>query len=300
LLTSTLTKGFRYIGEADSRSASASNAYASLWDRGNDAVAELVRLETVRRKAMDDFNSDALLAGEPHGELADVFVPIYLLTRYQIEAAAKWIGGTDYSYQQVGSGVRWNYIRPKLQTESLLVPSNVLQALVPKAGNYRKTRESFGSNLGVITDPVAMAEVLSRHIVAQLLTPERLNRVSQAYMEDSQQLSVVQLIDKLAGASLYQDLPSGQGLAMQMRVNTVVIDSLLATYHSPKTAPEVKAQLAARVDYIIKQLKRRGNRGSDYQSAHYDWLFQGITKGMTDPTYRLITKPVDLPPGSPI
>lgn len=312
LLTSTLTKGFRYIGEADSRSASASNAYASLWDRGNDAVAELVRLETVRRKAIEDFNSDALLADEPHGELADVFVPIYLLTRYQIEAAAKWIGGTDYSYQQVGSGVRWNYIRPKmqlaaldallasLQTESLLVPSHVLQALVPKAGNYRKTRESFGSNLGVITDPVAMAEVLSRHIVTQLLTPERLNRVSQAYMEDSQQLSVVQLIDKLAGASLYQDLPSGQGLAMQMRVNTVVIDSLLATYHSPKTAPEVKAQLAARVDYIIKQLKRRSNRGSDYQSAHYDWLFQGVTKGMTDPTYRLITKPMDLPPGSPI
>ncbi|MDG4869116.1 zinc-dependent metalloprotease, partial [Guyparkeria sp. 1SP6A2] len=102
LLTSTLTKGFRYIGEADSRSVSASNAYASLWDRGNDAVAELVRLETVRRKAIDDFNSDALLADDPHGELADVFVPIYLLTRYQIDAEAKWIGGTDYSYQQVG------------------------------------------------------------------------------------------------------------------------------------------------------------------------------------------------------
>ncbi|MEZ8186509.1 zinc-dependent metalloprotease [Shewanella sp. 5S214] len=312
LLTSTLTKGFRYIGEADSRSVSASNAYASLWDRGNDAVAELVRLETVRRKAIDDFNSDALLADEPHGELADAFVPIYLLTRYQIDAAAKWIGGTDYSYQQVGAGVRWNYIRPEmqfaaldtlltsLQTKSLLVPSNVLQALVPKAGNYAKTRESFGSNLGVITDPAAMAEVMSRHVVTQLLAPERLNRVSQGYMGDSQQLSVVKLVDKLVGATLYQDLPSGQGLAEQMRVNTVVIDGLLATYHNPKTAPEVKAQLAARVDYIIKQLKRRSNRGSDYQSAHYDWLFQGITKGMDDSSYRLITKPVDMPPGSPI
>ncbi|WP_350431791.1 zinc-dependent metalloprotease [Shewanella sp. H8] len=312
LLTSTISKGFRYIGESDSRSASASNAYASLWDRGNDAVAELVRLETVRRKAIDDFNSDALLAGEPNGELADVFVPIYMLTRFQITAAAKWIGGTDYSYQQVGAGVRWNYVRPKmqlaavdallasLQTESLLVPNNVLQALVPKAGNYRKTRESFGSNLGVITDPVAMGEVMSRHIVSQLLAPERLNRVSQEYMEDSQQLSVVKLIDKLAAATLYQDLPSGQGLALQMRVNTVVVDSLLAAYHNPTTAPEVKAQLAARVDYIIKQLKRRSNRGSDYQSAHYDWLFQGITKGMDDATYRLITKPIEMPPGSPI
>jgi len=312
LLTSTLGQGLRYIGDADAQGVSASNAYASVWDRGNDAVAELERLEIVRRKAIEAFNSDALLAGEPHGELADVFVPIYLLTRYQIAAAAKWIGGTDYSYQQVGAGVRWSYIRPKMQgaaldallaslhNSSLLVPRNVLHALVPKAGNYRKTRESFGSNLGVITDPVAMGEVMSRHIVSQLLAPERLNRVSQAYMGDSQQLSVVTLIDKLAGASLYQDLPSGQGLALQMRVNTVVVDGLLAAYHHPNTAPEVKAQLGARMDYILKQLKRRSSRGSDYQSAHYDWLHKGITLGLTDPEYHLIAKPIPMPPGSPI
>ncbi|GGP46658.1 zinc-dependent metalloprotease [Shewanella saliphila] len=312
LLASTLESGFRYIGEADSRQASASHAYASLWDRGNDAVAELQRLETVRLKAITEFNSDALLAGDPKGELADVFVPIYLLTRYQIEAAAKWIGGADYSYQQVGSGVRWSYVPPKmqlaaldtllnsLQSRSLVIPTNVVQALVPKAGNYRKTRESFGSNLGVVSDPATMAEMLSRHIVSVILTPERLNRVNQAYMEDSTQLSVVKLIDKLAAASLYQDLPNGSELAIQMRVNTVVVDAMLAAYHDEKTAPEVKAQLVARFDYIVKQLKRRSNRGSDYQSAHYDWLYKGIVKGLEQPEFTLISKPVAMPPGSPI
>ncbi|MCT8987788.1 zinc-dependent metalloprotease [Shewanella phaeophyticola] len=312
LLASTLESGFRYIGEADSRQASASHAYASLWDRGNDAVAELKRLETVRLKAIAEFNSDALLATEPKGELADVFVPIYLLTRYQIEAAVKWIGGADYSYQQVGSGVRWSYVPPKmqlaaldtllnsLQSRSLVIPTNVVQALVPKAGNYRKTRESFGSNLGVVSDPATMAEMLSRHIVSVILTPERLNRVNQAYMEDSTQLSVVKLIDKLAAASLYQDLPNGSELAIQMRVNTVVVDAMLAAYHDEKTAPEVKAQLVARFDYIVKQLKRRSNRGSDYQSAHYDWLYKGIMKGVEQPEFRLISQPVAMPPGSPI
>ncbi|GGP47715.1 periplasmic metalloprotease [Shewanella algicola] len=312
LLASTLEGGFRYIGEADSRQASASHAYASLWDRGNDAVAELQRLETVRLKAIAEFNSDALLATDPKGELADVFVPIYLLTRYQIEAAAKWIGGADYSYQQVGSGVRWSYLPPKmqlaaldtllssLQSRSLVIPTNVVQALVPKAGNYRKTRESFGSNLGVISDPATMAEMLSRHIVRVILTPERLNRVNQAYMEDSSQLSVVKLIDKLAAASLYQDLPNGSELVVQMRVNTVVVDAMLAAYRDVKTTPEVKAQLAARFDYIVKQLKRRSNRGSDYQSAHYDWLYKGIMKGLEQPEFTLISKPVAMPPGSPI
>lgn len=312
LLASTLEKGFRYIGEADSRSESASHAYASLWDRGNDAVAELLRLEAVRLKAINEFNSDALLTGEPNGELANVFVPMYLLTRYQIEAAAKWIGGSDYSYQQVGAGVRWSYVPPKMQIEaleallqslqssSLAIPTNVLQTLVPKAGNYRKTRESFSSNLGVLSDPVTMAEMLSRHITGLILTPERLNRVNQAYMEDSSQLSVVTLIDKLVGKSLYQDLPNGRELAVQMRVNAVVVDAMLAAYRHPNTAPEVQAQLAARFDYIVKQLKRRSNRGSDYQSAHYDWLYKGIINGLAHPEFTLIKKPALMPPGSPI
>ncbi|GGB46488.1 zinc-dependent metalloprotease [Shewanella inventionis] len=312
LLASSLEKGFRYIGEADSRQASASHAYASLWDRGNDAVAELLRLESVRLKALNEFNSDALLTGEPNGELADVVVPIYLLTRYQIEAAAKWIGGTDYSYQQVGSGVRWSYVAPKkqfdaldgllgsLQSSSLIMPANVLQVLVPKAGNYRKTRESFSSKLGVVIDPVTMAEMMSRHITTLLLTPERLNRVNQAYMEDRSQLSVVKLIDKLVAKSLYQELPNGRELAIQMRVNAVVVDAMLAAYHNVKTAPEVQAQLAARFDYIVKQLKRRSNRGSDYQSAHYDWLHKGIVTGLDNAKFRLINEPATMPPGSPI
>ena len=312
LLASALAQGFRYIGEADSRRGSASHVYASLWDRGNDAVAELLRLESVRLKAINEFNSDALLPGEPNGELADVFVPIYLLTRYQLEAAAKWIGGTEYSYQQVGAGVRWSYVPPNmqvaaldallgsLQSRSLAIPPKVIESLVPKAGNYRKSREGFTSNLGVVIDPVTMAEMMSRHIVTLILTPERLNRVNQAYMEDSAQLSVVTLIDKLVGKSVYQDLPNGRELAIQMRVNAVVIDALLAAYHAPNTAPEVKAQLAARFDFIVKQLKRRSNRGSDYQSAHYDWLHKGIVHGVMHPEFRLINTPAPIPPGSPI
>ncbi|WP_418358096.1 MULTISPECIES: zinc-dependent metalloprotease [Shewanella] len=312
LLASALAQGFRYIGEADSRRGSASHVYASLWDRGNDAVAELLRLESVRLKAINEFNSDALLPGEPNGELADVFVPIYLLTRYQLEAAAKWIGGTEYSYQQVGAGVRWSYVPPNmqvaaldallgsLQSRSLAIPPKVIESLVPKAGNYRKSRESFTSNLGVVIDPVTMAEMMSRHIATLILTPERLNRVNQAYMEDSAQLSVVTLIDKLVGKSVYQDLPNGRELAIQMRVNAVVIDALLAAYHAPNTAPEVKAQLVARFDFIVKQLKRRSNRGSDYQSAHYDWLHKGIVHGVMHPEFRLINTPAPIPPGSPI
>ncbi|MBE8167172.1 MAG: DUF5117 domain-containing protein, partial [Shewanella sp.] len=97
-IESALMQGLRYIGESDSRSQDASQIYASLWDNGSDAVAELVRLGKVRRAAIEGFNHRALLGDQPLGELSDAFVPIYLLTRFQINAAAKLIGGANYSF----------------------------------------------------------------------------------------------------------------------------------------------------------------------------------------------------------
>ncbi|ABV89012.1 zinc-dependent metalloprotease [Shewanella pealeana] len=305
-------QGLRYIGEADSRSAGASNAYASLWDNGNDPVAELTRLGEVRAKAIADFSADALLAEQPQGELQDAFVPIYLLTRFQIAAAAKMIGGTTYDYGDGVDSKSWHYVAPAMQLQALeallatlspdelAVEESLEQVLVPKAGNYYKTRESFDSGLGVITDPLGMAEVLSRLTLTQIYAPERMNRVNQAYLSDKEQLSVSKLTDKVLASTVFSDIPTGPELGVWMRVNTVTIDSLLAAYHAPKTRPEVKAQLAERLAYTVKQLKRKVKRVSAYEAAHYAWLQQGIEKGLKDAKYKLITQPLALPPGSPI
>lgn len=305
-------QGLRYIGEADSRNAGASNAYASLWDNGNDPVAELVRLGEVRAKAIADFSVEALLIEQPQGELQDAFVPIYLLTRFQIAAAAKMLGGTDYSYSDGVDGMSWHYVAPAIQQqaleallatlspEALTVDEKLQELLVPKAGNYYKTRESFDSGLGVITDPLGMAEVLSRLTLTQIYTPERINRVNQAYLSDKEQLSVTKLTDKVLATTLFSDIPTGSELGVWMRVNTVTIDSMLAALHEPKTRPEVKAQLAERLTYTVKQLKRKVKRVSAYEAAHFAWLQQGIELGLKDAKHKLIAKPLALPPGSPI
>ena len=305
-------QALRYIGEADSRSAGASNAYASLWDNGSDPVAELTRLGEVRAKAIADFSAAALLAEQPQGELQDAFVPIYLLTRFQIAAAAKMIGGTTYDYGDGAESKTWHYVAPAVQLQALeallatlspaelAVNENLEQVLVPKAGNYYKTRESFDSGLGVITDPLGMAEVLSRLTVSQIYAPERINRVNQAYLSDKEQLSVTKLTDKVLAATLFSDIPTGPELGVWMRVNAVTLDSLLTAYHDDKTRPEVKAQLAERLAYTVKQLKRKVKRVSSYEAAHYAWLQQGIEQGLKDAKAKLITKPLVLPPGSPI
>ncbi|MFV7784945.1 zinc-dependent metalloprotease [Shewanella marisflavi] len=312
LMQAVERQGLRYIGEADSRSADASQAYASLWDNGKDPVAELSRLAKVREAAINDFSDSALLSEQPYGELRDALVPIYLLTRYQITAAAKFIGGTDYSYSMQEGGRTWHYMAPELQknaletllqgldAEALVLPPKVIDALVPKSGNYRATRESFDGATGVVIDPLGMAEVLSRHTCQQLLRPSRLNRVNQGYFADKEQLSVVTLVNKLLGKTLFADAPTWASQGVWMRVNAVVLDTLLASYHDQASSPEVKAQLAGRLAFAEKQLSRLVKRSSDYESAHYQWLLEGIEKGLKDAKFKLIDKPLAMPPGSPI
>jgi hypothetical protein len=312
LLAEVAKQGLRYIGEVDSRQKDASQAYASLWDRGDDSIGQLVLLDNIRTKAIEGFSRAALLPDEPLGELADAFAPIYLLTRYQIEAVAKFIGGTDYSYLSAGEGRRWSYIAPPLQLSalegllktldaaSLTVPQALLDSLVPKAGNYPTTRESFDSGLGAINDPLGMAEVLSRHTLDLLLMPKRLNRVSQAAMADNEQLSVAKLLDKLFAATLYQEDKLGLIEGVWMRVNAVLIDQVLATLHDPDTSAEVKAVMSDRLQFVIKQLKAKANRANANRAAHYHWLLQGLSAGLNDANVQLIPKPLILPPGAPI
>jgi hypothetical protein len=312
LLANAARQGLRYIGEADAREPDASHAYASLWDNGGDPVAELIRLNEVRSKAIGEFSALALLPDEPWGELSDAFVPIYLLTRYQITAAAKLIGGADYSYQQDEVSKRWHYVAPSVQfsaldvllqglsPSALTVPQTLTDTLVPKSGNYQRSRESFDSGLGVVTDPLGMAEVLARHTTQRLLAPRRLNRVNQGYLSDREQLSVTTLIDKLLAATLYSDNHSGLEIGVWMRVNAVTLDSLLASLHHADTAPEVKALIDERLHYTVQQLARRQSRVDAYQAAHFNWLAKGIEAALTDADARLLPKPLPMPPGSPI
>ncbi|MGI2261619.1 zinc-dependent metalloprotease [Shewanella sp. GXUN23E] len=303
--------GLRYIGESDSRDPGAAHAYASLWDNGDDPVAELNRLAQVRAAAIDNFNGQALLSEQPSGELADLFVPIYLLTRYQITAAAKVLGGVDYSFQQ-GNGGSWHYLAPEtqeaaldallaqLQPQALVIPSQVQEQLVPKSGNYGRTRESFPSNLGAVVDSMAMAEVMSRHILTVMLQSERLNRISQASLQDREQMTIRKLLDRLVGQTLYREPAQGAEQAVWMRANAVIIDAMLAALHQDATIAAAKADIKAKLREVEEQLQRRAKRSSDTLSAHYQYLADGINAGLEDSSKRLIAKPLPMPPGSPI
>jgi hypothetical protein len=58
----------------------------------------------VRAAALRRFGEKNIREGAPLATIEDVLVPIYMLHRYQVEAASKLIGGMDYTFALRGDG----------------------------------------------------------------------------------------------------------------------------------------------------------------------------------------------------
>ena len=87
-----------FIKDDDARPVSAAHPLASVWDSGADPVATLRHEIEVRRIALERFGLRNLRTGEPLSSLEEKLLPLYLHHRYQLEAAAKSIGGLYYTY----------------------------------------------------------------------------------------------------------------------------------------------------------------------------------------------------------
>ena len=69
----------------------------SVWDAGTDPIAMLKHEMEVRRIALSQFGLENIPVGTPLSSLEEMLVPLYLHHRYQLEAAAKSIGGVDFT-----------------------------------------------------------------------------------------------------------------------------------------------------------------------------------------------------------
>ena len=91
--------------------------------------------------------------------------------RYQIEAAAKIIGGLNYSYALRGDGQlvtamlqsdhqleSLDALLQTMQPEFLTLNESLLKLIPPRASGRGKTRESFKSRTGLTFDAISLAE----------------------------------------------------------------------------------------------------------------------------------------------
>src|SRR5256885_2113168 len=104
ILLGAYTRGLRYQTDQDAMPSGSCSTVAHLWDSGANAIDELTRIMEVRAAALKNFGENNIREGTPLATLEDVLVPLYMLHRYQVEAASKFVGGMDYTFTLRGDG----------------------------------------------------------------------------------------------------------------------------------------------------------------------------------------------------
>jgi hypothetical protein len=303
--------GLYYIGDEDSRPAGSAHPHAHLWDNGADAAEELTRILKIRRAALARFGENAIPAGTPLAKLEDTLVPLYLMHRYQTEAAAKEIGGLDYRFQLRGDGQsNAAIVEPKeqmkavravlntLSVDTLALPESLLKLFPPRPPGFEASLESLPSKTGVTFDPVAAAESAADLTLALLFNPQRDARIVEFNARLGKgSLSLGDLIDAALAATQapHPRIPGSEdGLTSSVRsaIYARTVEALLTLAVDPKASVAVRAI----VDAKLGEIKRRADPTSPLEA----YLSHRIQNFQTEPSKFVPAAPVKAPPGMPI
>lgn len=276
VMTAGLEQGLRFVPDQDARAPDASHPLGSLWDDGADPVAELSRVMEVRQAAVSRFGPDAVKAGDPQYQLRRAFVPIWLLHRYQVEAAAKLLGGVDFTYGLSGDGRgeakpvpaaeqrrALDALLDTLSPAVLTVPSQLLPNLSSgwSGENDRQTEiEVIATAGGPVFDPLAATETAVAVTLIDLLAPQRLNRLEIQNQADPDSPSAHEVIDRLIDRSFTFGRDEGAA-AVQRRIATTVVLWLARTQQDAALSPTVALALSERLNRLATGLAKTGGSG---------------------------------------
>jgi hypothetical protein len=309
LLAQARAQGLRFVADQDSRPVSSGNPEGALWDDAADPIGELRRMMNVRSVALQRFGEGALPVGEPLAQLRRAFVPIWLLDRYQIEAASKSLGGVNFPYALAGEAAtatpvagatQWAALYALLDTlnpAELSVPGRLLPLLsVGFGGNDdRQTQiELIPTAGGPVFDPLKATEVGAVQTLTPLLAPERLNRLEAQHAADASVPAPAQLFELLLGRTLAQS-----GNDVGRRVATTAVLSLARVQRDAQLSPTISLQVAGRLDRLAEELQRSRGPQQDWARGLAALLKdrEALDKALADPA-RLPRVPPGMPIGS--
>ncbi|KQW69263.1 peptidase [Phenylobacterium sp. Root77] len=265
----SVDQGQRYVTDVDARPMGVAQPWGSLWDDGPDPAAELTRMMAVRRAALGQFGLGALKPGEPVANLKRKYAPIYLLHRYQLEAASKLVGGVDFAYAVIGDGRETSHPVPAAQQRAAL--SALLATLAPgeldtpetltamlssaQSGDPDRqyTIEVFATAGGPVFDPLVAAEVAAGLTLDNLLAPDRMARLVDQHRRDPAQLGAGEMLDQLMDTVFTP--ATGRLGEVSRRVQTRLVLNLANAARDPKVSPAVAAEIGARLAALPARLK---------------------------------------------
>jgi hypothetical protein len=314
-LSEAFSRGLMYLTDQDARSPGSASSVAHLWDNGANAIDELGNVMKVRAAALRRFGENNIREGAPMATIEDALVPIYMYHRYQVEAAAKVVGGQDYTFSLKGKGDRnpqivapeeqrraLNAVLETLKPDALAVPESLLKLIPPRPPGYGRTREDFRIRTQPVFDALAPAESAADHVSGFLLNQERAARLVQFNARDPRNPGLIEVIDKILAATWKAPAaPAGYAAEIQRTVNMVILADLMSLASGERASNQVRAIAALKIQQLKGWLESQRPLASDEnRRAFVFYAIEQIKRFQDDPKKMTITRPQDPPNGQPI
>lgn len=316
ILGDAFSRGLRYLTDQDARPPGSSSSQAHLWDSGANPVDELNRLMQVRSAALKRFGENNIREGAPLATLEDVLVPIYLLHRYQVEAASKLVGGMDYTFALRGDGEiptqivaaaeqrrALAAILATVKPEVLALPEPLLKIIPPRPPDYERGREHFKIHTSPAFDALAPAEAAAQQSLQFLFDPQRAARLVEFHARNADNPTLKEVFDAVLEATW--KAPHGDGYPQQIAIvvdNTALYD-LMVLAANEQASDEVRAiaslELHQLKDWLSAQTAAAPSMNFQ-EHAHFFYAAQQVEQFEKDPKHVTVPPPPPPPDGSPI
>ncbi|HEX9637290.1 MAG TPA: zinc-dependent metalloprotease [Acidobacteriota bacterium] len=316
IIRENLERGYLFLADADARPEGAAQPLANLWDNGSDPVEQLRQTAEVRRIALERFGEHNIAVGRPLSHLELVLATVYLHHRYQLVAAAKVLGGLQYTYALRGdgqpparpvSGARQRAALAALlgliEPEALDLSDTVLQLLFPRPFETGPSVEEFGGATDPAFDARGAAATAAGLVVDQLLQPQRCARLIDFHRRDPSLPDLTELLDQLVRHAFEPDAaePARQA-EIRRAVQEVVVAGMTALATDPNAIPAVRARVEWQLQTLAQQLANAAPGADSVEAAHRRMLRADITRYLERPLVATAPSsgPSPPPPGSPI
>lgn len=249
-------KGYLFLSDQDARPDGSVHPQTHLWDNGTNATEDLKHIMQVRRLALKNFGTARIPVGTPYANLEEVLVPVYMLHRFQTQAAAKAIGGAYYSFGLKGDKLPVYAPAPAkeqqealeallatLDPDFLALSPELIRLIPPRAYRFgANQREIFRRHTGMTFDPLGPAEASAQLTLSLLLNADRASRLASQKLLQADLPSLADVLNKTS-----RTLWKAPGLAAadykgQIRRVTAVmyLSELMKLSRTPSASVEAK------------------------------------------------------------
>ncbi|MEO6595277.1 MAG: zinc-dependent metalloprotease [Planctomycetota bacterium] len=312
ILVAARARGLTFLTDQDGRPAGSPHPATHLWDNGQNAPDELQRVLDVRAAALARFGENAIEPGQPIATLEEALVPLYLMHRYQIEAAAKSVGGLAYTYALRGDGqVPTQAVAPAEQRRALAalldalaparlqLPEALLAQIPPRPAGFDRHRELFANRTSAAFDALAPAEALADLTFSLLLHSGRCARLVEQHARDENMLGLAEMLAAVVDATWKHPAGGDHAGEIQRTVDYAALAHLVRLASNANATGQVRALTTAQLVQLRDWLLA-ARSDVPAQQAHLAHGARLIATYLEHPTEFVPPRLDEAPPGAPI